>query len=94
MMTIQQAASELVSEFSRQLQLGLESPASLIEYYNDDDDALRLEIEFSQYGGGADPNSEPYRLYIDEFNFYKLTDTQWEWVDPNSINVTTEDFNY
>jgi hypothetical protein len=92
MMTIQQAASELVSEFARQLPLGLTSPASFVKYYNDDDDVLRLEIEYSQYGGGADPNSEPYRLYIDEFNFYKLIDTQWEWVDPNTICITKEDF--
>lgn len=89
---IKQAASKLASEFARQLPLGLESPASFVEYYNDDDDVLRLEIEFSQYGGGTDPNSEPYRLYIDEFNFYKLIDTQWEWVDPNTICITKEDF--
>lgn len=91
MKTIQSAAIDLVCEFSRQLKFGLESPASLVEYYNDDDDALRLEIKFSEYGGGADPNSDPYRLYIDEFNFYSLVGTQWEWVNPNSINITKKD---
>jgi hypothetical protein len=88
---IKQAASELVSEFARQLQLGLTSPASFVEYYNDDDNALRLDIKFSGYGGGADPNSEPYRLYIDEFDFYHLVGTRWELVEASTIGITKED---
>jgi hypothetical protein len=91
-MTIQQAASELVSEFARQLQLGLTSPASFVEYYNDDDDALRLEIKFYEYGGGADPFSPAYELCVEDFNFYKLNNSRWEWVDPNYLGITNEDF--
>ena len=94
METIQKAAINLACEFTRQLSLGLESPASFEEYYNDDDNALKLDVEFSQYGGGADPNSEPYRLYIDEFNFYSLVDTRWEWVDPETLGITKEDLKY
>jgi hypothetical protein len=91
MKTIQSAAIDLACEFTRQLTLGLESPASLVEYYNDNDDALRLEVKFSEYGGGADPNSEPYRLYIDEFDFYHLVGTKWELIAPNTIGITKED---
>lgn len=91
MKTIQSAAIDLACEFSRRLPLGLESPASLVEYYNDDDDALRLDVEFSEYGGGADPNSEPYRLYIDKFDFYSLVGTKWELVEASTIGITKED---
>lgn len=91
MNTIQSAAIDLACEFNRRLTLGLESPASLVKYYNDDEYALRLDVEFSEYGGGADPNSEPYRLYIDEFNFYLLVGTKWELVESNTIGITKED---
>jgi hypothetical protein len=93
---IKQAASELVDRFFCQLPLGLESPASFEEDYAEND-SLRLEITFSQDGGGASPDAEPYRIHVDRFDFYQLkgdslSNLRWEWVEPISIGITQEDF--
>lgn len=88
MITIQQAASRLVSQFFHDLQLGLESPATFEQEYGEDN-ILELKVEFTEYGGGPSPYDPEYQFHLVDFDFYNPT-----WVNPEILGISREDFKY
>lgn len=88
MITIQQAASKLVSQFFHDLPLGLDSPATFEQEYGEDD-VLKLKVEFTEYGGGSSPYDPNYEFHLVDFGFYNPT-----WVNPEMLGISREDFNY
>lgn len=90
-MTIQDAASELVGEFFRQLKLGLESPASFEVDYNEEE-VLRLDVEFTEYGGGPSPDDEPYKIYVEDYEFSTFVNLRWVDVNTKDLGITIKDF--
>lgn len=88
MITIQQAASRLVSQFFHDLPLGLDSPATFEQEYGEDN-ILELKVEFAEYGGGPSPYDIEYQFHLVDFDFYNPT-----WVNPEMLGISREDFKY
>jgi hypothetical protein len=95
MKTIDNCISSLVTEICRKIQFSGNATGCAVAFedYDDTDNEnheIELRVKYRQSGGGASPDSDPYKLYIISIDMF----IDYTQVDPNEYNITVSDFEY
>lgn len=69
--------------------------ASACECFERDDKSyeVNMKVKYSEYGGGSDPYSDAYRMYVNDIDITcEGDDIEFQYIRPELVGVKESDF--